>query len=210
MRKFNNKKMRTFINGAGIATFLCGTGEIAYHCINTDMDHTGVFVGLGVAAVGLATHLVMHNIDYRENLEKELKYLDLEEKRNNEFYRNSLLKEQQKLELLDLYLDNIIYKYPSEIRSTIEDDLISDQLLIDKKIEILDFDEEENSDEELDVLMESINYLESLNKSKEYTKIKNKIFNLDNSNIVGLSSRKTKDNSSTSMNNNIMKMTLKK
>ena len=179
MRKIKNSKRKLYsiINKSGLTTIAVGTSGVIASTLSEDINTTGVVTGLLVATVGAITHLIGHNKEYKNALKDN----DLDIKRHNNFYRAALLREQEKLDKFEFYIDEIINKYEEEDRNLIKDDLFYDELLVERQLEVLDLDPEEEQDE-IDEITEYIEYLESIEKSSIYLDLKRKFLHIGDKN----------------------------
>lgn len=178
MRKIKKRNLIYAINYTSIPTFFAGAGGIIASLLGENINRPGVIFGLSAATIGMATHLITTNIDYKDNEIAK----DLEEKKNNVLYRYSLLKEQEKLEKFEFHIECIINNYTPEENDIISNDYYTDVLLIEKKIELLDLDYQNDKDD-VEELYEYIDELEKKEKSQLYKDLKNNFFIGHNSSI---------------------------
>ena len=165
------RRLYSVINKVGLIVSGLGASGIVTSAISEPISNGGVATGLGVAITGLATHLIMYNKEYSYNFIDD--YID--SLKDNPFYKSGLLTELDKLDMFEIYLCDPSHRY-SEIEQTeLFNDLYYDEVLVEKKLEILD-----KEDESIYDLYCYIEHLEVMEHSKKYLELKKKFLNLNN------------------------------
>lgn len=163
------KHLYSALSKTGFLTFGLGAASLTYNALQPTLNQNMIVTGLGVAVGGIATHLVMN---YKAvEIDSKFEYID--SLKNNKFYKEGLYREKEKLEMLEDYLDYVIDSYSTEDQKTIKENLRYEQVVVDKKIELI----EENDKEELNDLLDYINSLNGYELSEVYLELKDKFFN---------------------------------